>query len=190
MELNERIIEYLNQEDMSYRPDELFAVILGEDSTEYDAFYKALAALERAGDIIYTKKGKIIATRFSGVIKGTFRANARGFGFVTPENSTTKERDIFISRDHTLDAIEGDIVLVSLTSPKYKNDGSQSQEGRVIKVVKHTVTCITGTLLLSRGRKKNPPVFYVVPDNKRYLFDIRIDRQDLSDADVGDKVDV
>ena len=88
MELAERIKEYLNQEDLSYKPYELFSLLLGDDSSEYDSFYKALDTLEKAGDIVYTKKGKIMSVKFSGFVKGVFRASARGFGFVTPENAS------------------------------------------------------------------------------------------------------
>ncbi|MBE6718515.1 MAG: ribonuclease R [Ruminococcaceae bacterium] len=190
MELTEKIKEYLNQQDTSYKPYELYSLICGDEANEYDSFYKALARLEESGEIVYTKKGKIIATRFSGFIRGTFRASARGFGFVTPEGSATKEHDIFIPRDNTFDAIEGDTVLVSLTNPKYKMTQGQSDEGKIIKIISHGVKTITGTLLLSRGRKKTRPVFYVVPDNKKFVFDIIVNREDLADADVGDKVEV
>ena len=90
MELTEKIKDYLNQEDTSYKPYELYSIICGDEANEYDAFYKALAKLEESGDIVYTKKGKVIATRFSGYVKGTFRASARGFGFVTPDVKAVK----------------------------------------------------------------------------------------------------
>ncbi|MBE6671050.1 MAG: ribonuclease R [Ruminococcaceae bacterium] len=190
MELTERIKEYLNQEDTSYKPYELYSIICGDETNEYDAFYKALAKLEEAGEIVYTKKGKVIATRFSGFVRGTFRASARGFGFVTPDGKAVKERDIFIPRDNTFDAIDGDIVLVNLTPQKYRGSQGQSDEGKVIKIISHTAKTLTGTLLLSRGKKKTRPVFYVVPDNKKFNFDVLINREDLSDADIGDKVEV
>ena len=190
MELSEKIKEYLNQEDMSYQPYELFCAICGELSKDYDIFFKTIAALEKDGELIFTKKGKIMATRFSGLVKGKFRASARGFGFVTPDNAVVRERDIFISRNNTLDAIEGDVVLVSVNKPKYKVSGSNNDEGKILKVISHTTKTLTGTLLISRGKKKQRPFFYVVPDNKKFNFDVMIESGCLLDAEVGDKVEV
>ncbi len=190
MELKEKIKDYLNEEDMSYKPYELYSVICGSDSNEYDAFYKALGALEKEGELVYTKKGKIMAVKFSGVVKGIFRASARGFGFVTPEGNVTKNRDIFIPRDNTFDAIEGDTVLVSLTKPKNRISQGQSDEGKIIKIVSHGLKTYTGTLLIARGRNKARHLYYIVPDNKKLNIDIIIEKNDLNDADIGDKVEV
>lgn len=190
MELSEKIKEYLNQEDLSYKPFELYSLICGDESNKYDEFYRSLDILEKNGELVYTKKGKIMAVKFSNMIRGTFRASARGFGFVTPENALTKEKDVFIPRDHTLDAIEGDVVLASVTSPKYRIDNSHSDEGKIVKVISHGTKTLTGTLLISRGRKKTRPYFYIVPDNKKFNFDVIVDRADIGDAEVGDKVEV
>lgn len=189
-ELKEKIKVFLNEEDMSYKPYELYEILCEEESNEYDIFYKSLDALEKEGELVYTKKGKIMAVKFSGVVKGTFRASARGFGFVTPDGALNKERDIFISRDNTFDAIEGDTVLVSLTKPRNRTTHGQSEEGKIVKIVSHTIKTLTGTLLIARGRNKARPIFYIVPDNKKLNIDIIIEKFDLADADVGDKVEV
>ena len=51
-DLSENIIEFLNSSDNSYKPHELFCYVCGEDSMEYDAFYKAIDMLEKSGDIV------------------------------------------------------------------------------------------------------------------------------------------
>lgn len=190
MELFEKIKDYLESEDMSYQPHELYTLICGDSLDEYDAFYKALGALEKSGDLVYTKKGKIMSVKYSDIIKGTFRASARGFGFVTPEGAVTKERDIYISRDNTFDAIDGDLVLVSKTRQKNRITNALSDEGKIIKIVSHKTKSVTGTLLISRGKKRTRPFFYLVPDNKKFNFDIMIDADCICDADIGDKVEV
>ncbi|MBR6682692.1 MAG: RNB domain-containing ribonuclease [Clostridia bacterium] len=185
----ENIKDFLDSSDNSYRPHELFCYVCGEDSMEYDAFYKAIDRLEKSGDIVFTKKGKIISIQYSDMIRGKFRASAKGFGFVTPEDSRYSS-DIYIPREYTSDAIEGDVVLVSRLSYKNRRSYDKSDEGRIEKIISHTIETVTGTLLIARGRKKERPVFYIVPDNKRYNFDILIDRKDIMDADIGDKVEV
>ena len=190
MELFEKIKDYLESEDMSYPPHELYEIMCGDSLTDYDVFYKALGALEKSGDIIYTKKGKIMSVKYSDIVKGTFRASAKGFGFVTPEGCITKERDIYIPRDNTFDAIDGDLVLVSKTRTKNRITRALSDEGKIIKIVDHNTKTVTGTLLISRGKKRTRPFFYLAPDNKKFNFDIIVDMDSIRDADVGDKVEV
>lgn len=190
MELKEQIKDFLNCEDLAYKPYELYSMLCGDESNRYDEFYKSLGALEKEGELVYTKKGKIMAVKFSGVTKGTFRASARGFGFVTPDGITDKSKDIYIPREYTFDALDGDSVLVSLTKTKGRSTDGHSDEGKIIKIVSHGLTTFTGTLLIARGRKKTRPLYYIVPDNKKLNIDVIIDPDKLSDADVGDKVEV
>ena len=190
MELTEKIKDFLDSEDCSYMPYELYCAFEGDVCSDTDTFYKALDRLDKSGDIVYTKKGKILSVKYSGFIKGKFRASARGFGFVTPENDSAKNGDIFISKDKTLDAIDGDTVLVAITNNKYRTSVSQSDEGKVVKIISHGIKSIIGTLLVTKGKKANRPVYYVVPDNKRLNFDILVDKSDILNADTGDKVEV
>lgn len=189
-QLTEQIKDILNKEDYAYAPHELCALVCGEDFSVYDIFYKAIGALEKAGELVYTKKGKIMSVKYSGAVRGIFRASARGFGFVTPDGSTVKSNDIFISANDTSDAIDGDTVLVTVISRGRRTETGKSSDGRIIRVVKRGITSLTGTLLISRGRKRSMPVFYVVPDNKKLGFDVQIHGGDLLDADIGDKVEV
>lgn len=190
MELKEQIKDFLNQEDLAYKPYELFSLLCGDDPTMYDPFYKALGALEKEGELVYTKKGKIMSVSFSGVTRGIFRASARGFGFVTPDGSQTRERDIFIGRDNTLDALDGDTVLVSPIKQKNRTGEGHSSEGKILKIVARGIKTFAGTLLMNKGRKKSRPCFYVVPDSKKLNFTVNIDIADLNNADIGDKVEV
>ncbi len=191
MELTEKIKEYLNESDISYKPYELFSLVCGEESLEYNEFYKALGVLEKSGDIVYTKKGKILSVKFSSLIKGKFRASAKGYGFVTPED--TSKKDIFIPRNYTADAIEGDIVLISITPRKYRDQNNMSDEGKVVKVIEHSIQKLTGTLLITHNRKRskrNNAFYYIIPDNKKFNFDIVIPANNTANAEIGDKVEV
>lgn len=188
MDLKEQIKNFLNNEDLAYKPYELYTLLIGDDATQYDPFYKALGALEKEGELVYTKKGKIMAVKYSGVTKGIFRASARGFGFVTPDGFAEKVNDIFISRDNTMDAIDGDTVLV--IPSKHRYGGGQSAEGKITRIIDHGLKVFTGTLLAARGRGRTRPHFYVVPDNKRHNIDVVIERSCLGGAQTGDKVEV
>ena len=72
-------------------------------------------------------------------LKGSFSSTSRGFGFVTVEE---KDNDIFIAPDNTLGALPGDVVLVSVISHA---NGSRREEGRIVRILEHTLTSVVGT---------------------------------------------
>ena len=65
---------------------------------------------------------------------GTFRRNERGFGFV---NIGDDENEIFIAPKFTLNAADGDEVLIKiLDNIKLAN---KKQEGKILKIKKHNL---------------------------------------------------
>ena len=71
--------------------------------------------LEEKKDIKLTSKGKVtLPHRDTLLLEGHFHANERGFGFVTLDES---EPDIFIPKEKTNYALDGDTVLIDIVSP-------------------------------------------------------------------------
>lgn len=75
-------------------------------------------------------------------IKGKFTGNARGFGFVTPDNlaSNLNGADVFIPPHATLGALNGDIVECRLSSKKPSKEKSNVPEehlfsGKIVSIV-------------------------------------------------------
>ncbi len=175
---------------------------LALDTGEYDAFAAAVDALIRDGEICETKRGKLISVASSGYIVGTYRATTRGFGFLIQDDG-----DIFISRDDSCGAMNGDRVMVSL-----KRDGKghahrdgEHREGVVLRVVERALTEVVGTLKIVRqsapkakvgkGKKgKKAPVkapqtkIYVYPDDAKLSFRLVIPTAQANGAADGDKV--
>jgi len=89
-----RIIKLLKQTD--YEPLKLapLARALGVSSEDYPQFKLAFDQLRQAGHVVIGTGNLVILPSLAGQVVGTFRANPRGFGFVTPldPNSTTSER--------------------------------------------------------------------------------------------------
>ena len=61
-------------------------------------------------------------------LKGIFRGNQKGFGFVKIENM---ENEIYVSRGDTKDAIDGDEVIVKLLENQSRED--KNPEGKIVK---------------------------------------------------------
>lgn len=170
---------------------------------EYDTFAAAVDRLIRAGEICETKRGKLISISESGYIVGTYRATTRGFGFVLQDDD-----DIFISRDNSGGAMNGDRVMISLNKDIKKSgrSGGEHREGAVIRIVERAIVEVVGTLKIVRqgapkakvgkgkGKGKKAPVkspqtrIYVYPDDAKLSFRLNIPTAQACGAADGDKV--
>ena len=81
------------------------------------------------------------------IVIGYLSVNARGFGFVTPEDAEPKKtKDLFIPADSMSNALHGDKVKVKITSDPWDYyDPAGKPEGRIIKVLERATTTIVGT---------------------------------------------
>ncbi len=130
------------------------------------------------------KQGKGKLFRYEGV----FSATDKGYGFVKVEGFT---RDIFISERFTNYAFPGDKVLIELLSPGplYEDNGrssggaQKSREGKIIKVIEHSVTRIVGTFEEIRNGYG-----FVIPDKGTLASDLFIPKGNTMDAVTGQKV--
>ena len=124
---------------------------------------------------------KIIRSRTSGkaeTLRGVFIGNARGFGFVVPEEGSEIEEDVFIPSSCVGDALHKDKVEILLL-PDF---GGRRREGVVRKIVERGMREIVGTY----HRRKS--ISYVRCDDLRFSSDILIDRARSAGAQPGDKV--
>lgn len=193
------ILDNLRQE--AYVPmncDDLFVLAVADDDQK-EVFNDAVNSLLFSGEIVSTKRGKLLLSEASGYLTGIFRATSRGFGFVIRDGG-----DVFISRDDANGAINGDRVMYRITRPE-KN--AENPEGEIVRVLEHNVTEVVGTLRVihevsparkfsSKGKKKitvpkRTSVRYTVsPDDPRLTFRVEISQPQVNGARDGDKVAV
>ena len=179
--LSDKILSYIADGERPTQSE--LANALGES---FESVRRELDVLEAAGEIVITKKGKIMPQSDSGLIRGTFSAAQRGFGFVMPADGS---RDIFVSSDNCGGAINGDTVLAVVTNPSGRGG---APEGRIVQISERSVKSVIGTMreLESRG-KRGSPRFYVEPDDKRLSFNILVETSTMpTDIIAGDKVEV
>ena len=136
------------------------AIVLQIPREQRGELREILDALVEEGRISLSKRGKYSkgqAVRF----KGVFQANARGFGFVTPEDGA---EDVFIPEENIAGAFQGDQVeyIVTAAPP------GRRREGKIVRILSHSVVRIVGLY------EKSKNFGFVRPDNQRYLKDIYI----------------
>ncbi len=120
------------------------------------------------------KVNKLIDNNY---IEGIFRGNKKGFGFVIPNNE--KIEDIYVKKENTKNALNGDRVLVGLIKPK---DDESSAEGCIIKILKREKNELVGTF------QNNKNFGFVVPDDKKFGTDIFISKKNFGKARNNHKV--
>lgn len=101
---------------------------------------------------------------------GTYRKNQKGFGFVKLED---QEDEIYIARENSLNALNGDTVGIEITKNK---EADKKEEGKIIKIIRHEKNTVVGTF------QKNRNFGFVVPDDKNFGTDIFISKANWGKA--------
>lgn len=164
--------------DEAYVPMKIkeMAFLLEVSQEDFKSFNDIINNLIKEGDVILTKKGKLILPEKLNLFKGTFLSNAKGFGFVTQENNDG--RDIFIPSNHTNGAMNKDTVLVKINL----DVPNKKQEGEVVSIIHRGMNFIVGTFEKSKG------FGFVRADDNKIHHDIFISKSNCKDAITGHKV--
>lgn len=150
------------------------AIVLQIPREQRDELKEVLDALVEEGKISLSKRGKY--SKGQAVrLKGSFQANTRGFGFVTPEDGS---EDVFIAEENMAGAFQGDEVeYIIIAAPTGKR-----KEGKIVRILSHSVVHVVGLY------EKSKSFGFVRPDNQRYLKDIYIPEGKEMGAMTGHKV--
>lgn len=130
-------------------------------------------------------------------LTGIFRANSKGFGFLTPDSEYAEHypADLFVGRDDTGGAMNGDHVQAHIPPRRGERydrvtGREKSPEAVVDFILERAVTAVIGTLEreLPMTRRASPR-YFVVPDNQKLASVIEIRQRELGEAREGDKVE-
>lgn len=110
-------------------------------------------------------------------VEGKLSCNAKGFfGFVICDDEA--EEDVFVKGDKLKDAFDGDRVLVKIDREK----SGGKREGHIQKVIERGNASVVGVI-----EKKKSGTFRLRPDNRRIYGKVRIEPQDMMDAEIGSR---
>ncbi|MDQ0062126.1 ribonuclease R [Paenibacillus harenae] len=148
-----------------------------EGAAEFKQFLKLLNQLEDEGKIVRTRNELYGVPERMNLLRGKLQAHAKGFGFLLPDEKD--HPDVYIHANDLKSAMNGDILLVRITS---KSEGGGRMEGEVVRIVQRAVTQIVGTF------ENHESYAFVVPDDKRINRDIFIPKGGFEGAVSGQKV--
>ncbi|MCR2803957.1 ribonuclease R [Paenibacillus soyae] len=148
-----------------------------EGAAEFKEFLKLLNKLEEEGKIIRTRNERYGVPERMNLLRGKLQAHAKGFAFLLPDEKD--HPDVYIHANDLKSAMNGDIVLVRITS---QSEGGGRMEGEVVRIVQRAVTQIVGTF------ENHEAYGFVIPDDKRINRDIFIPKGGFQGAVTGQKV--
>ena len=175
-----RIVKLLKRSD--YTPVKLtqLAKALGVNSKDYQEFKSAFDQLRQAGHLVIGAGNLVTLPSLASQIVGTFRANPKGFGFITPLEPNS-HGDLFIPPGSTAEAMTGDIVSARVKK-KGRREGQMRYTGEIIEIIERTQNKFVGTLL------KHPDGWIVQPDGTAFFEPISVDDVGAKGAREKDKV--
>ena len=176
MEEREKLIlEFMKDENYIPMKAKEMASILCVPKNDYSDFNAILQKLEDEFKIQKNRKSKYSLINEEKYITGIFRANEKGFGFVKIDG---KEEEIYISKNYTKNALNGDTVVAEILS----EEKGASKEGRIIKILTHENDTIVGVFTDNRNYG------FVVPDDRKLGTDIFISKKKFGGAKNNSKV--
>ena len=174
-DMKEKIVEILKNMNKALSLEEIMDFISISSAEDIRALQMTLDALVKEAVVYCSNKGKYMLMKNSPVKKGVVRANKKGFAFVDVEDM---EEDVFIKRDNVNGAIQDDVVLVEITSPKHID----KLEGRILRVLERNKDTYVGEI----NFKKNFGI--ITLDDKKVNLNIEVSRKNSLNAVDGHKV--
>ena len=178
MLMEEQELKVLNLiKDKDYAPMKAkeIAMIMHVPKNEYNELLNILGKLEMEMKIQKNRKNQYRPVE-EVYYDGIYRKNQKGFGFVKIED---QEDEIYIAKENSKNALNGDRVLVEIIEEKNK---VKKAEGKVVKILKHEKDTIVGRF------ENNKNFGFVVPDDKNFGTDIFISKKNFGKARNNHKV--
>lgn len=169
------ILNFIKDKDYVPMNAKQIAMFLEVPKSEYKELLEILNKLEDEYKIQKNRKNKYRLPDKS-YKSGIYRKNQKGFGFVKIEN---EDDEIFISKDNSMNALNGDKVLIEII---HKKNNIKNAEGKIKKVLKHDKDTIVGIF------QNNKNFGFVIPDDKNFGTDIFISKKNFGKARNNHKV--
>ncbi len=152
--------------------EEVIAYFKLADERQHVGVKRRLRAMERDGQLIFTRAQAYGLPERMNLIKGRVIGHRDGFGFCRPEEGGA---DLFIPHHQMYNVIHGDKVLVQTTGKDQKG----REEGRIVRVTEPREGDIVGRYFVDHD------LGVVVPDDSRINQDILIPEEAKNGARHG-----
>lgn len=156
----EFIIQWIEDHAPSVRFQELVEALHLQNEEQQIALKRRLRAMERDGQLVYTRSGYAIAKKME-LIRGVVIGHKDGYGFVKPEELGD---DLFLNARQMRAVFDGDRVLVRVSYI----DSRGRREANIVEVLERNTHQLVGRYHIENN------MGFVRPDNKRIVHDVFI----------------
>ncbi len=171
--MKNQILMLLEKENKALSIYDLQDALHIKNAKELTDLMKALNELEEELSIYRTKKDRYMLFQNSHLKIGKLIGNRKGFGFVDVEG----EQDIYVARENLKGAIDGDQVVVEITSK-----AGLALEGHIVRIIKRDLKTVVGKY--AENKKQG----YLKLDDDKLKINVEIDRDKSLGAVPGHKV--
>ncbi|MFS6144773.1 ribonuclease R [Streptococcus agalactiae] len=152
--MKEKIIKYLEEHGKSSVND-LAAALDMAGAKAFPKLIKTISNLESHRQLRFDDNGSLSlqkkeAKKKEITVRGLFRANKAGFGFLSIDQD---EDDMFIGKNDIAYAIDGDTVEAVVKKPADRLNGTAA-EARVVNIVERSLKTLVGKFVLDDERPK------------------------------------
>lgn len=174
-EKEQKILEFMQEDDYVPMRAKEIAMLMRVPKNEYNEFLELIGKLEMELKIQKNRKNRY---KFSEKVyyDGIYKKNQKGFGFVKIEE---REEEVYISKENSLNALNGDRVLIEIIEEKNK---VKKAEGKIVRILKREKDTVVGVF------QNNKTFGFVVPDDKNFGSDIYISKKNFGKAKDNHKV--
>ncbi|WP_419775389.1 ribonuclease R [Ignavigranum ruoffiae] len=155
----------------AFRAGDLAALFEMTSNRQYKRLVKALNFLENHGDLHINQRGQYQWRPSQRRVIGTYRANAKGFGFITYDEHLT---DLFVPQGDQGNALNGDTVEAEIIKEVDPQTGKGSL-AKIIKVVERASQQVVGEFVSfdSDERQQTGYLGYLIPQGE-FSKDLRV----------------
>lgn len=147
----------------------------GEEQQE--ALRRRLRAMERDGQLIYTRRGTYAPVDKLDLILGRVSGHRDGFGFLIPDDGS---EDLFLSPTQMRLLFDGDRALARVSG----FDRRGRREGAIVEVISRGHETVVGRYYEEGG------IGFVIPDNPKVQQEILVTPGRTANASVGQFVEI
>ncbi|WP_273478596.1 ribonuclease R [Ignavigranum ruoffiae] len=157
--------------EQAFRAGDLAALFEMTSNRQYKRLVKALNFLENQGDLHINQRGQYQWRPSLRRVIGTYRANAKGFGFITYDENLT---DLFVPHGEQGNALNGDTVEAEIIKEVDPHTGKGSL-AKIIKVVERASQQVVGEFVGfdSDERQQTGYLGYLIPQGE-FSKDLRV----------------
>ncbi|MDC9620922.1 ribonuclease R [Xenorhabdus sp. XENO-7] len=171
----EYILDILSKHTTPVSRQELAKELQLTSADAQEAFRRRLRAMERDGQLIFTRRQCYALPERLDLLKGTVIGHRDGYGFLRAEGH---KEDFYLPAEQMKMAIHGDVILAQPLKPDRKG----RVEVRIVRVLEPKNSQIVGRYFVDAG------MGFVVPDDSRLSFDILIPKEEICGARMGNVV--